>query len=75
MKEKLQALKNLDSFKIFMQAVDEDANDWHELLKSSTDIVIVYRAQGALQFYEYIKGLIDKLIAEYEEDEEEALGI
>ena len=72
MKELIARLKDSVAFKVFMERVDEKAKDWEVVLRDSKDMAELYRAQGALRFFEFLKDLPD--LMSLEADTEEKAG-
>src|SRR4030066_320127 len=57
-------MKESPAFKALMERVQEKAMEWVNTLKSSRDSNEMYRAQGALNFYDYLADLPDEMIEE-----------
>src|SRR4030067_527083 len=57
-------MKESPAFKALMERVQEKAMEWVNTLKSSRDSNEMYRAQGALNFYDYLADLPDEMIGE-----------
>ncbi len=68
MKELILSFKESIIFKEFMKNIEEKAQEWEVLLKNSTEISEIYRAQGALNFFDFVRNLPDIMIMEEEDD-------
>ena len=70
----IERLKGSAAFKEFMEAIEEKAKDWKNVLRGSGDINEIFRAQGALNFFEYVKDLPDLTIFQEKQKDEEEIG-
>lgn len=64
-------LKESPAFKAFMERVQEKAKEWVDTLKGAGNVNELYRAQGALNLFDYITDLPDVMIMEEKQKEEE----
>ncbi len=71
MKGLIISLKDSVAFKAFLEKTEEKAGEWESVLRNSGDVDEMFRAQGALNFFDYVKDLPDLMILEAEQDSKE----
>lgn len=71
MKAAIASMRESAVFQSFMERIQEKAEEWNMALRSGDDTGELFRAQGALNFFEYVKDLPDMMIREEETPEEE----
>lgn len=64
-------MKDSPAFKAYMERVQEKAKEWVDTLKGASNVNELYRAQGALNFFDYVSDLPDVMIMEEKQKEEE----
>lgn len=52
------------AFQVFMEKIVDKAGEWEQVLRSESDTVKMHRAQGALEFADFVKSLPDLIAAE-----------